>query len=154
MKNSKGISMITLIVTIIVMLILSSIVYVVSTDGRETADNAKYANEIKLLQEAMQSRFAGYMRNSETYPLKGTVAKTSTSEIVTQLENIGRETANTDEVKNEINDFLNKNSSNSEYNRIINYTDMLSLDITNISDKTNYSYIVNYYSLDVIGPIK
>ncbi|MBO5179872.1 MAG: hypothetical protein J6B87_05965 [Clostridia bacterium] len=154
MINSKGISMITLVITIIVMLILSSIVYVISNDGRESADNAKYLNEKKLLQEAMQSRLAGYLRNANTYPLEGTPLASSEDDVITQLENIGRETANTVEVKSEINTFLTKNISHAEYNRIINYTDMLALELTNISSDTNYSYIANYYSLDIIGPIK
>lgn len=154
MKNSKGISMITLVITIIVMLILASIVYVVSNDGRETADDAKYYNEKKIIQEAMQSRFSGYLRNSDTYPIEGTELNNSVDEIIVQLEAIGREEANADEIKTEITNFLAKNSGHSEYNRIINYDDMLDLGITNVSYKTNYSYIANYYSLDIIGPIK
>lgn len=151
MSNSKGISMVTLVITIIVMIILSSIVIVVSTDGRDKANDAKYYNEKKILQEAMQSRFAGYMRNSDTYPIEGIVLE---DDIYSQLSDLGRESAQDDEVKNEIQEFLTKNNSHSEYNRIINYTDMLALEITNITTSSDYSYIVNYYSLDVIGPIK
>ena len=154
MTNSKGISMITLIITIIVMLILASIVYVVSDDGRERADTAKYLNEKKLIQEAMQSRFSGHLRNSDTYPIEGNILNDSVDEIIVQLETAGKESANTDEMKNEITNFLSKNEKYSEYNRIINYDDMLELGITNVSYKTNHSYIVNYYSLDIIGPIK
>lgn len=154
MKNSKGISMITLIITIIIMLILAGIVYVVSDDGRERADKAKYLNEIKLIREAAQSRFAGYLRSSTTYPLEGTLAKDSLAEILLQLETLGCESTSLDEMGNEINVFLSDNVENSEYSRIINYADMLELGITNVSSKTTYVYLVNYYSLDVVGPIK
>lgn len=154
MKNSKGISMVTLIITIIVMLILSSIVFVVSNDGRERANDAKYYNEKKLLQEAAQTRFASHMRNSNSYPLEGTSLKTSLSDVVLQLETLGCENVDTAEVKDMITDFLDKNQNHAEYNRIISYSDMLALEMTNITYTTSYFYIINYYSLDVIGPIK
>lgn len=153
MKNSKGISMITLIVTIVVMLILASIVFIAGDDSMETADRAKIGNEKKSLQEAMQSRFAGYMRNSDTYPLEGATVDSDVDVIVEYLKDIGREYADANDVKSEINAFLTKNTGYEEYNRIINYSDMMALEMTNISYTADYSYIVNYYSLDVVGPI-
>lgn len=153
MKNSKGISMITLIVTIVVMLILASIAFFAGDDSVDTANRAKLGSEKKSLKEAMQSRFAGYMRNSDTYPLEGTIIDSDVDVIAEYLKNIGRIEANKNEVKAEINTFLEKNVSNEEYNRIINYSDMLALEMTHVSNTMDYSYIVNYYSLDVVGPI-
>lgn len=154
MTNQKGISMITLVITIIVMIILASIVYVVGNDGRETAEHAKYENEKKLIQEAMQSRYATYMRNPNAGSLEGTILENTLTEIVTQLEEMERNTLDSNEVRDEITSFLDKNSLHPECSRIINYNDMLSLGITNVTSTTNYSYIANYYTLDVIGPIK
>lgn len=155
MKNSKGISIITLIITIIVMLILSSIVYVVTNDGMETANNAKYYNEKKSLQEALESRFADFARNEKMNPLEGTIIEENTADkIIENLTSIGRKEANTEKNREEIIEFVDKNVKHAEYTRIINYDDMLALEIANVSYKANYSYIVNYYSLDIVGPIK
>ena len=153
MKNSKGISMITLIITMVVMIILASIVLIAGDDSMETADRAKIGTEKKSLQEAIQSRFAGYMRNSATYPLVGATVNSDVDEIVDYLEEIGREDAKKSSTKSEIEAFLEKNINNEEYNRIINYSDMLALEMKNVSNAIEYSYIVNYYSLDVVGPI-
>lgn len=155
MKNARGISIITLIITIIVMIILASIVYIVGNDGMETADSAKYYNEKKSLQEAMQARFSGYVVNKNANPLEGTVLdEWSADSIIAHLKSIDRKEAETTENREEIIKFVDGNVNHAEYTRIINYYDMLALEIANVSHKTNYSYIVNYHSLDIIGPIK
>lgn len=155
MKNAKGISIITLIITIIVMIILASIVYIVSNDGMETADSAKYHNEKKSLQEAMQARFSSYVVNENANPLEGTVLDEWTTEtIIEHLKSIDRKEADTSENSEAIRKFVDGNVKHAEYTRIINYYDMLALEIANVSHKTNYSYIVNYHSLDIVGPIK
>lgn len=167
MKNNQGISMITLIITIVVIIILSSIAIVVSENGIDMAIDARYQNERKELQSAVTSRFAGYLRNSQTYPLEGASVEAifdetlsneekksqATTEIVDYLKNLGRYTAETDEVKNEIGKILEDNINHVKYTRIIGSTEMLSLGITNLNSDINYNYIVNYYSADVIGPI-
>lgn len=155
MKNSKGISIITLVITIVVMLILASIVYVVGNDGMETADNAKHYNEKKSLQEAMEARFASFAVNEKMNPLEGTQIEDYTADkIIEHLTSLGRKEANTTENRDEIVKFVEQNVNHAEYTRIINYDDMLALEIANVSYKTNYSYVVNYHSLDIVGPIK
>ncbi len=167
MKNNQGISMITLIITIVVILILSGIAIVVSESGIDMAIDARYQNEKKELQSAVTSRFAGYLRNSQTYPLEGasveaifdeTLSKEdkktrAMTEIINYLKSLGRTTAETAEVKSEIEQILGDNINHIKYTRIIGSTEMLSLGLSNLNSDINYNYIVNYYSADVIGPI-
>lgn len=167
MKNSKGISMITLIITIVVIIILSSIAIVVSENGIDMALDARYQNERKELSEAVTSRFAGYLRNSSTYPLEGVSVEAvfddslsndekeaeALTQIVERLKNLGSTTVDTVDVKNEINKILHDNINHIKYTRIVSSTEMLALGLTNLGSDINYVYIVNYYSADVIGPI-
>lgn len=167
MKNSKGISMITLIITIVVIIILSSIAIVVSENGIDMALDARYQNERKELSDAVISRFAGYLRNSSTYPLEGASVPAifdeslsnadkeaqALSQILEYLKTSGSATAGTDDVKNEISKILHDNINHIKYTRIIGSSEMLSLGLSNLTSDINYVYIVNYYSADVIGPI-
>lgn len=167
MTNSKGVSMVSLVITIIVIIILASIAIVVSDNGIDMAYDAKFENERKELKQAVASRFASYMRNSDMYPLEGISVPAmfndglSTDEkqqqvleeVVTYLNSLGRTTVDKDEVKNEIVQLLQENKNHIKYTRIVGATEMLALGLTNISGNINYEYIVNYYSADVIGPI-
>ena len=154
MRNSKGISMVTLVITIVVMMILLSIAFVVNNDGTERADIAKIENEKQLLQQALQARCADYIRNPQFASLEGEKVEPTLDAITSYLSSSGRETTNDSEVRTEITTFLQKNDKWTEYIRIIDYSDMLGLGLTNISHKTDYSYVVNYYSLDIVGPIE
>ena len=55
MKNKNGISMISLVITIIVIIILVSITYGVSLLAVERAEYAKFVNNLKQVQEAMDN---------------------------------------------------------------------------------------------------
>lgn len=55
MKNKNGISMISLVITIIVIIILVSITYGVSILAIEKAEYAKFVNNLKQVQEAMDN---------------------------------------------------------------------------------------------------
>lgn len=167
MKNCKGVSMITLIITIIVIIILSSVAIVVSNNGIDMANEAKFQNEKREIKQALTSRFAGYLRNEDLYPIEGIALQSAfneglsdeerkqqvLNEIVTHLKGLGRYTVDTDEVKNEIEKMLQDNINHIEYTRIIGATEMLALGLTNVGSEINYEYVVNYYSSDVIGPI-
>ncbi len=167
MKNNKGVSIITLTITIIVMIILAGIAIVVSRDGVDMANDARIENEKKQLQNAITSRFAGYLRSKDAYPLEGVKIQSafdeevtndvkvqqSLNEIVTHLEGAGRYTVEEEETKNKIQNLLQKNINHIEYTRIIGASEMLALGLTNVDGNISYYYVVNYYSADIIGPI-
>lgn len=167
MKNAKGISMISLIITIIVIVILSSIAIVISESGLDMAENAQYQTEKKELREAIASRFAGYLRNSSTYPIEGVSVQSifdetlsnsqkesqALNEIVSYIKGLGNDTVETDDIKNEISELIQTNINHIKYTRIIGSTEMLSLGLTNIKSDTDYVYVINYYSADIVGPI-
>lgn len=167
MKNAKGVSMINLIITIIVIVILSSIAIVISENGIDMANNAQHQTEKKELREAITSRFAGYLRNSSVYPLEGASVQAifdetlsdsqkesqALLEIVNYVKTLGHDTVETIEIKNEIAELIQTNINHIKYTRIIGGTEMLALGLTNLTSDIEYVYIINYYSADIVGPI-
>ena len=128
MKNEKGINIISLIVTIIVIIILSAIVINIGTQGLDSTDTAVIASEKKAIETAIVERFADYSFDKETFPLIGT--EISSDDIV---------------------DFSEADASHLNYMRKINASNMRSLGIKNA---TGAEYIVDYYSGDVFGPLE
>lgn len=166
MKNSKGISLTSLVIMIIVIIILSSIVFVISNDGMEMSEQARYKNEIKELQTAITSRFSGYCRNEVAFPLEGTAIDISdgdtadqiTEKIINALIASGRYAHSIDMTEEnvmpaKIKKFVEDNIDNISYTRILNPQDWIAIGLNSVSGNANYSYIVNYYSTDVIGPV-
>lgn len=138
--NEKGISLIALVVTIIVMIILATIVIKVGNDGFTTATNAQIANEIRDVESAAMKRFSDNAVSETAYPLLG-----EKIELETAITTICSNTEYTDA---DIRESLTKNIS---YVRKISSTDINGLGIKNA---TGNLYIVDYFSGKVYGPIK
>ncbi len=138
--NEKGISLIALVVTIIVMIILATIVIKVGNDGFTTATNAQIANEIRDVESAAMKRFSDNAVSETAYPLLG-----EKIELETAITTICSNTEYTDA---DIRESLTKNIS---YVRKINSTDINGLGVKNA---TGNLYIVDYFSGKVYGPIK
>ena len=80
MKNNKGISLITLIFTIIVIIIIASIViYTGYQKNVNKATFTKIYNEMQEITTAVQERHAAHRINSSSYPYIGTELTDSTA---------------------------------------------------------------------------
>ena len=163
MKNKKGISLIALVVMMIIMIILANIAINVSMNAYDESQRAKQAAERQQVVDAVTGRFGDYQRNGTANPIIGLIIPEDQSEtkedtfnyIIEKLKGIGK-LVTEEEVQNktqtkQIKKFVEDNSEDMEYTRILQYNDLLELGLEN----TNlYAvYLVNYYSSDVVGPI-
>lgn len=158
LKNNKGISLITLILTIIVILILTAIFVSSGLDSIFEAKGSKNANEIAQLKSAVADRFNSYLKNEDTVALVGKLAKNTESyntvdECVNKIISTLDFEKATDEEKNAEKNRISNNISRDyeKYVMIIESGDMAQLGLENYS-KTN-RYIVDYYTGAVYGPI-
>lgn len=169
MKNNKGINLIALVSMIVIMIILASIAINVSMKSYENALETKQAAERQQVVSAISSRFGAYSRNETANPLVGLVIPEenlgSIGDIYNYLINKFKteygKLITDDEINNQtqsklIKKFVIDNYENDEidvmtYTRILNYNDLLDLEIENTNK--NAVYLVNYYSSDVVGPI-
>lgn len=164
MKNNKGINLIALIVTIVVMIILASIAIRVGTDSYENALESKAAAERKEVVSAVSGRFGDYQRNNTASPIVGfkipeenmTTEENIVEYIKNKLKKDHGKLMTEDELENKtyqnmITKFVDDNFDDMDYTRLLFYRDLIELGI----EKTNLNavYLVNYYSSDVVGPI-
>lgn len=155
LKNNKGISLITLILTIIVILILTAIFLSTGLDSIFEAKNSKNANEIAQLKSAVSDRFNSHLKNEDTVTLVGKLAKNTytSDECISKIISTLDFEKSTDEEKNTEKNKISNNISRDyeKYVMIIEAGDMAQLGLENYS-KTN-RYIVDYYTGMVYGPI-
>jgi type II secretory pathway pseudopilin PulG len=130
MKESKGISLVVLIITIIILIILSALLINTGNLGLQRAEEAKIKNEISTIKEAVTKRFTYYIENEIRYPLIGEIV-----DINEANSDFGRDV--TDEIE-----YIRKLDSA--------YTQMLNIERID----SNHIYIVNYNSGEVVGPLK
>lgn len=147
MKNNKGISLITLVITIVIMVILISVVMSSGIESVKEANLTKIDNEIKSLKEAVNDRLVNYERNENLYPLIGVKVGESVFDYIRTIENLS---------SNEINEIISEISSNyndetMEYYRLVGKEDAIKLGVENID--VEHSYIVDYYNCKVYGPV-
>ncbi|MBQ9267643.1 MAG: type II secretion system protein [Clostridia bacterium] len=128
MRDNRGITLITLIVTIIVMIILAAIGIRVGTESIDTTAEARITNEKKEIETVALERGANYLVNDSAYPLVG-------SEVLLS----------------EIADISELDSNDIDYIRKVNRADLQSLGVKNT---TGNSYIVDYLTGIVYGPVK
>lgn len=156
MMNNKGITIITLIVMIAVIIILTSIFMATGLDSLKEAKNSEIKNEIYQLKQAVVNRYTSYEKNDGNIALIGTLAKNEWSNfedclerVIASLtydnETIEERTSGEARIKKEISRDYNK------FVMIVNSGDRLRLGLENSSDNV---YIVNYYTGAVYGPIK
>ena len=139
MKENKGISLITLIVTIIVVMILATIVIRVGTSSISESREAAVKNEIREIETAAIKRASNYIANEDAYPLIGIRIDASTA-IADICENLGH----TEEQLKHI-------ETNIEYVRKL---DSSSVGALGIQHATGNTYIVDYLNGKVYGPIE
>ncbi len=142
MRNS-GVSLITLIVTIMVIIILATIVMSSGTGSVEEARKTQVQVELKELKEAVNRRMIEHEKNPSQNPLIG--MKVS-GDLLVYLSYI-------DDITNEqIQDFAkNLEDENVEFFRLVDSQSAVALGVESI-DKDN-GYIVDYSTGKVYGSV-
>ena len=146
-KNNKGVSLVSLVITIVVMLVILSITLSSSLQSVEETNLTKIENEIRDLKDAVNDRLANYQRNPMTYPIIGEKVGDNIFEYIRSIETLE---------SNEISEIIEQISvtysvENADYYRLVGRTEAEKLGVENIDAK--HFYIVDYYDCDVYGPI-
>ena len=148
LKSQKGITILTLVFTISVILIIASIVINSSLKGVNEANEAKIAQEITNLRNAVTDRMINYERNELSFPPVGEIIGDRVFEYVDDIEGIDADTATS--IKNAISQ--NYSSETSRFFRIVSGADAIRLGVEGIDNARRY--IVDYVGLEVYGPLK
>lgn len=136
MKNQKGITLISLVITIIVMFILTSIgTYTGVKNIRESREKA-VKTELKLVQQAVLQKYAKYNLTGDKSILPGN-SYVDFTELNSIIKEINEKTEVTIELKDD--------NANNYY--LLDITSLKALGITNTEDE----YIVNYITGEVIN---
>lgn len=136
MKNQKGITLMSLVITIIVILILASIgTYTGINNVKESRDSA-VKTELQFVQQAVLQKYAKYNLTGDKSILPGNSYAdfTELNEIIGQIEE-----------KTEVTIELKDDDANNYY--LLDINSLQELGITNTEDE----YIVNYTTGEVIN---
>ncbi|MCI9015657.1 MAG: type II secretion system protein [Clostridia bacterium] len=132
-KQKNGITLVSLIITIVIMGILSAIAITVSTNLTQKASDSKLISDLEVIQQAILQQYSKYKLTKDNSNLLG--IKCNLQEVQDIATNLGINLVD-----------IPDNYSNKEYYRL----DMAALKhmkIDNITDE----YIVNYISGEVIN---
>lgn len=139
MRENKGITLISLIITIIVMLILASVI-ISSMDGsNSTTKTASSSNKIFELEEVQQAVLETYIKYKQTNNSDYLVGETCSESILLEYENEFGEIKFKDRTDGKIN--------YNNYYMLNSKEDLNSLGIRNSEDY----YIVNYQTGEVFN---
>lgn len=143
MKNNSGVSIITLVVTIMIIIILASIAIMSGRDSIDETSKTKVDVEIGSLKEAVSARMIDYARNSLKYPLIGKKVDDVTV-YLPYIENLS------EEEKDAFTARVNAASSKDVY-RIVDSIAAASLGVDAVNE--NHYFIVDYATGSVYGSI-
>ncbi len=137
MKNNKGITLISLVITIIVLLILSGIGIKMGTNMISTSQDKKLISELNMVQHAILEQYAKYQATKDLSYIK-VGNKMELADVKKIASNIGIELVN-----------IPDTYSNKDYYKLDKLS-LLKIGIENTEDE----YIVNYISGEVINNTK
>lgn len=140
-RNNKGITLIALVITIVVLLIIASISIVGGIEGAETAAENKLLTELDMVQHAVLERYTKAQMIKEDVP--GEMQEIEDVNDTVNLINNQLEDGNTISLK--INSYTDKDKY--EYYYKLNLGTLKELGITNAKD----TYIVNYSTGEVLN---
>lgn len=144
MKNNKGVSLISLVITIILILIIASIsIYYGVTKNIDTTTETVSYTEIIDVEEAISQRSLMNKLNSSNYPLVGTPL-TDSNPLVVSETSYGDGWYQLEE-----SDFSKLNLENVKKNYIVNYKDNLVVSTTPIK----YNGVLYYNSEEIRNAI-
>lgn len=129
-RENKGITLVVLVITIVILLIISGISITGTITGQKETQESVQISELKMIQQAILERYTKSQLTKETLP--GT--SIDISEVQSMINEINNKTEE------------NINLKGKDYKRL-NKTDLEKLGITGEED----SYIVNYNTGEVIN---
>ena len=136
MKNEKGVTLISLVITIIVLLILASIsTYTGIGNIKETRESVR-KTELQLVQQAVIQKYTKYNLTGDDKLLQG-VSYQDFTELNSLIAEIREKISVTIELKDD--------NANNYY--LLNKTSLANIGITNTEDE----YIVNYTTGEVLN---
>ena len=135
LKENKGITIIALVVTIVVLLILASVTINGVIQGVDESEENKLLSEISMVQNAITQRYTKYKLTKDRDMLVGTRIQTSTLEDVPNT------------ITWKVTQFDETNNPEKEYYRL-SKLDLSKLGLSG-DDKSHSSYVVNYSTGEV-----
>lgn len=156
MTRNNGITLITLVIMIVVILILTSVFIATGIDALNESKNSEIANEIYQIEQAIAEKYVSYMKNDGNIALTGSApsSKWTTMDecvdavlLTLDFEDVSFEDK-TMKVQKINNDFTRDYD---KFVKILYSGDMAKLGLENFSDDN--VYVVNYYTGSVYGPI-
>lgn len=133
-RDNKGITLIALVITIIVLLIIASISIVGGIEGSETAAENKLLTELDMVQHAVLQRYTKVQMTKEDVP--------GTKKNIEEVESISGPLNLTLKITN-----YPDESDKYQYYYELNLENLKELGITNAKD----TYIVNYSTGEVLN---
>lgn len=130
-RKNKGITLVTLVITIVILLIISGISITGTITGKKETEESVQISELKIIQQAILERYTKVQLTKETLP--------GTSVTISEVQSI------INEINNETEE--NINLKGKEYKRL-NKKDLENLGVIGEEDNT---YIVNYSTGEVIN---
>lgn len=154
--ENKGITLITVIVMISVILILSAIFLSTGMESLEESKKAEKENEIHQIKLAVVDRYTSYEKNDGSVSLIGTSAKnkwaTSSECVNSIIPTLDFSSLSSDDKESKINRITSDITRDyDEFVMLINSGDMARLGVDKASDSL---YVVDYYTGSVYGPIE
>lgn len=137
MESNKGITLISLVITMIVLLILGGISLTVGNNMIEEAQDKKLTSELNMVQHAILEQYAKYKTTKDTSYIK-VGNKMELAEVKNIANSIGIELVN-----------IPDSYSNKDYYKLDKLS-LLKIGIENTEDE----YIVNYISGEAINNTK
>jgi type II secretory pathway pseudopilin PulG len=137
MKSNKGITLITLVITMIILLILGGISLTVGNNMIEETQDKKLVSELNMVQHAILEQYAKYQTTKDTSYIK-VGNRMELADVKDIARNMGIELVN-----------IPDNYSNKDYYKLDKLS-LLKMGIENTEDE----YIVNYISGEVINNTK
>lgn len=135
-EKEKGITILSLVITVVVLLIISGIGIGFGTNAIKSAEDSKLTSELMMVQHAILEQYAKYRTTKDNSFLLGNKIEKS------QVENF----ANQMEINLAI---IPQNYTNADYYQLDNAS-LTQLGIQNSSDE----YIINYISGEVLNITK
>lgn len=140
-RNNKGITLIALVITIVVLLIIASISIVGGIEGAETAAENKLLTELDMVQHAVLERYTKAQMIKEDVP--GEIMQ-AIEDVNGTVSSINNELEDGNKISLKINSYTDNKY---EYYYKLNLENLKELGITNARD----TYIVNYSTGEVLN---
>ena len=146
-KDNKGISLIMLVISFVIMILLISIIVNTSLNSVEEVETVKIEDEIRNLTDAVNDRIINNERNSIQYPLVGSKVEEDVFLYIRSIKTL--DSSEITKIISKINE--NYSDKTKDLFRLVGNIEAQRLGVKNV-DPDHY-YIVDYNTGDVYGPV-